>query len=57
QALRLWASDKLARFEQPVAWLRLPETLKNGGIKISRRALRDWVNQQAIADSGTLDIH
>ncbi|KAB0865291.1 o-succinylbenzoate--CoA ligase, partial [Cronobacter sakazakii] len=54
---RLWASDKLARFEQPVAWLRLPETLKNGGIKISRRALRDWVNQQAIADSGTLDIH
>ncbi|CCK01177.1 O-succinylbenzoic acid--CoA ligase [Cronobacter sakazakii 701] len=30
---------------------------KNGGIKISRRALRDWVNQQAIADSGTLDIH
>ncbi|QGN38972.1 o-succinylbenzoate--CoA ligase [Klebsiella oxytoca] len=44
-----WCADKLARFQQPVRWLALPETLKTGGIKISRRALRDWVNQQATA--------
>jgi O-succinylbenzoic acid--CoA ligase len=41
-----WAADKLARFQQPVRWLPLPEELKNGGIKISRRALQTWVNQQ-----------
>lgn len=45
--LASWCADKLARFQQPVRWLPLPETLKTGGIKISRRALRDWVNQQA----------
>lgn len=45
-ALAGWCADKLARFQQPVRWLRLPESLKTGGIKISRRALRDWVNQQ-----------
>ncbi|HAT1574230.1 TPA: o-succinylbenzoate--CoA ligase [Raoultella ornithinolytica] len=43
-ALVAWAQDKLARFQQPVRWLTLPESLKTGGIKISRRALRDWVN-------------
>lgn len=42
--LAAWAQDKLARFQQPVRWLRLPDSLKTGGIKISRRALRDWVN-------------
>ncbi|WP_333871255.1 o-succinylbenzoate--CoA ligase [Kosakonia cowanii] len=45
-ALSHWAADKLARFQQPVRWLPLPEELKNGGIKISRRALQTWVNQQ-----------
>ncbi|EPH0680544.1 TPA: o-succinylbenzoate--CoA ligase [Klebsiella aerogenes] len=39
-----WSAERLARFQQPVQWLRLPETLKNGGIKISRRVLREWVN-------------
>ncbi|MEY5826221.1 O-succinylbenzoic acid--CoA ligase, partial [Salmonella enterica subsp. enterica serovar Corvallis] len=28
---------------QPVRWLTLPSELKNGGIKISRRALQQWV--------------
>ncbi|MCD6625138.1 o-succinylbenzoate--CoA ligase, partial [Klebsiella michiganensis] len=51
-----WCADKLARFRQPVRWLRLPESLKTGGIKISRRALRDWVNQQAMPDSDALDV-
>jgi O-succinylbenzoic acid--CoA ligase len=34
----------VARFEQPVRWLLLPTELKNGGIKVSRRALQQWVN-------------
>ena len=45
--LAAWSAERLARFQQPVRWLRLPETLKNGGIKISRRALREWVNSPA----------
>ena len=55
-ALACWCADKLARFQLPVRWLRLPESLKTGGIKISRRALRDWVNQQAMPDSDALDV-
>lgn len=39
-----WVSDKLARFQQPRHWLVLPAELKSGGIKISRRALQQWVN-------------
>jgi len=39
-----WVRDKVARFEQPVRWLLLPTELKNGGIKVSRRALQQWVN-------------
>ena len=38
-----WVQDKLARFEQPAHWLVLPTALKNGGIKISRQALKQWV--------------
>ncbi|HHU0689795.1 o-succinylbenzoate--CoA ligase [Citrobacter sp. Marseille-Q3906] len=38
-----WVNDKLARFQQPVRWLTLPPELKTGGIKVSRRALLDWV--------------
>ncbi|WP_297207568.1 o-succinylbenzoate--CoA ligase [uncultured Pluralibacter sp.] len=39
-----WASSRLACFQRPVYWLQLPGSLKTGGIKISRRALREWVN-------------
>ena len=44
-----WVQGKLARFEQPVHWLVLPAELKNGGIKISRQALKQWVNAQLSA--------
>lgn len=43
-SLDAWVSDKLARFQQPVRWLTLPPRFKNGGIKISRRALQQWVD-------------
>lgn len=42
-ALAEWCRDKLARFQQPIRWLALPEHLAQGGIKISRRALQHWV--------------
>lgn len=40
-----WAKDQLAGFQQPCHWLRLPETMKNSGIKVSRHQLREWVAQ------------
>lgn len=43
--LACWAKDKLAGFQQPRHWLRLPETMKNSGIKVSRHQLRQWVDQ------------
>ncbi|MGK9172133.1 o-succinylbenzoate--CoA ligase [Yokenella regensburgei] len=44
--LERWSRDKLARFQQPVKWLTLPDDLLQGGIKISRRALQNWVAVQ-----------
>ncbi len=41
-----WVKDKLARFQQSVRWLTLPPELKNGGIKTSRQALKEWVQRQ-----------
>ena len=43
ERLASWVKEQLARFQQPVHWLTLPETLKTGGIKISRRQLQEWV--------------
>ncbi len=40
-----WVNGRLARFQQPIHWLALPESLNPGGIKISRRSLIDWVQQ------------
>lgn len=45
-ALLAWSQDKLANFQRPAALLPLPDELKNGGIKISRRQLRQWVAQR-----------
>ncbi len=41
--LARWVEGRVARFQQPVRWLRLPECVKQGGIKISRKAVQDWV--------------
>lgn len=37
---------KLARFKQPIAYYELPMDLSNGAIKISRKALTDWLQKQ-----------
>ena len=39
-----WVREKLARFQQPLHWLIMPAELKHGGIKVSRKALQQWVN-------------
>lgn len=42
-----WLQGKVARFQQPVRWLRLPDEMKQGGIKISRLQLTLWVKRVA----------
>ncbi len=43
-----WLQDKLARFQQPVCYYELPDSLKNGAIKIPRHAIQEWVNQKHV---------
>lgn len=38
-----WCTDKLASYQRPRYWLALPAHLQNGGIKISRHELQQWV--------------
>ncbi|GLR10715.1 o-succinylbenzoate--CoA ligase [Mixta theicola] len=38
-----WAREQLASFQRPVRWLLLPEGLAQGGIKLSRRQLAQWL--------------
>ncbi|OAT35784.1 o-succinylbenzoate--CoA ligase [Proteus myxofaciens] len=38
-----WYHSRLAGFQRPIACLQLPESLKNGGIKISRQQVQEWV--------------
>ena len=40
--LESWVQGKLARFQHPVRWLRLPDSVRQGGIKISRKAVQEW---------------
>ncbi|PHM40782.1 fatty-acid--CoA ligase [Xenorhabdus szentirmaii] len=40
-----WLSDKLAPFQCPIACYLLPQRLKNGGIKVSRRQVKQWVSE------------
>lgn len=43
-----WYHSLLAGFQRPVACLQLPESLKNGGIKISRKQVQEWVKGQML---------
>jgi O-succinylbenzoic acid--CoA ligase len=44
--LLTWSQGKLANFQRPTALFALPDELKAGGIKISRRLLQQWVTEQ-----------
>ena len=43
-SLAQWTQGKLARFQQPVRYYLLPEALKLGGIKISRKQIAMWLS-------------
>ncbi|RRO07918.1 o-succinylbenzoate--CoA ligase [Pectobacterium aquaticum] len=43
-AIRDWLQPQLAGFQRPVAYYALPAELKNGGIKLSRQQVENWVN-------------
>jgi o-succinylbenzoate---CoA ligase len=45
EELNLWLSNKIPRFQLPVAYHSLPETLAQGGIKISRASVRQWIDR------------
>lgn len=51
EQLKSWVVEHLARYQQPIHWLTLPETLKEGGIKPSRRQLQAWVENVVICNS------
>jgi len=39
---------KLEKFKWPVRYYEMPQTLMNNGIKVSRKALRDWLNEKEV---------
>lgn len=45
-ALADWLAPQLAIYQRPIAFYRLPASLKKGGIKVSRRLLAAWLQQQ-----------
>lgn len=40
-----WLEGKIARYQYPVAWYSLPEKLNQNGIKVSRKALSQWLTE------------
>lgn len=51
-ALRDWLQPQLAGFQRPVVYYHLPAALKNGGIKISRRQVKAWVDGESRVERG-----
>ena len=45
ESLKVFLQGRLERFKQPVAYYELPQDLIQGAIKISRKALADWLSQ------------
>ncbi len=44
--LKLWLKTKLATFQYPVSFYLLTDELKQGGIKVSRERVKQWVQKQ-----------
>ncbi|QCR35513.1 o-succinylbenzoate--CoA ligase [Nissabacter sp. SGAir0207] len=47
QVLDRWLAGRLARYQQPDRYYSLPADLAQGGIKVARAAVRQWLAQQA----------
>lgn len=45
-SLPRWLAGKIARFQIPITYYYLPNELKTGAIKISRKAVGDWLKCQ-----------
>lgn len=43
---KAWCEDKLEKFKWPVAYFAMPELLMNNGIKVSRQAVKQWLDEQ-----------
>jgi len=48
ETLSQWLEDKLARFQQPVRYFDLPADIAQGGIKVSRQRLKQWLQEQTV---------
>ncbi|SLM63929.1 o-succinylbenzoate--CoA ligase [Dickeya aquatica] len=48
-----WWQTRLAGFQRPIACYLLPDTLKTGGIKISRQQVKAWVEQQRLTPAAS----
>lgn len=46
ESIAEWAQPQLANFQRPQRWLRLPEDIGEGGIKLSRQRLAQWLQAQ-----------
>jgi O-succinylbenzoic acid--CoA ligase len=46
ETLSQWLEGKLASFQQPVRYFDLPADIAQGGIKVSRRRLQEWLAEQ-----------
>lgn len=49
ESVASWAQPQLANFQRPHRWLLLPEDLNQGGIKLSRQRLAQWLQAQSHA--------
>jgi O-succinylbenzoic acid--CoA ligase len=49
EELLAWSQERLVNFQRPIALLAMPNELKAGGIKISRRQLQQWAAEQISA--------
>lgn len=50
ESVAAWAREQLASFQRPVRWLPLPEGFTQGGIKLSRQQLAQWLQAQQQGD-------
>lgn len=50
ESVAAWAREQLASFQRPVRWLTLPEGFTQGGIKLSRQQLAQWLQAQQQGD-------
>ena len=48
EEMHKWLAGKIARYQYPVAWYKMPEELTQSGIKVSRNALSQWLAKMLI---------